>query len=47
MFLLRGIEFSLRGGSEAKFTPLLIDNLRRRRGDGCTGRLTALARRST
>jgi hypothetical protein len=35
MFLLRGIEFTYAvvRDWEAKLTPLLIDNLRRRRGD--------------
>src|SRR5215472_13541307 len=36
MFLLRGIEFTYEAVRdwEAKLTPLLIDNLRRRRGGG-------------
>jgi len=36
MFLLRGIEFTYEAvrAWEAKLTPLLIDNLRRRRGGG-------------
>ncbi len=49
MFLLRGIEFTYETVREweAKLTPLLIDNLRRRRGGGSRVRVSCTSMRLT